>query len=80
MSETFGEIIREVRAQRGLTQAEAAATCGVSTRSWQRWEAGPTIPRAREARMVSAGLGLSTYRMLCAREAQRNPEELRERS
>ena len=66
MTETFGEMIRAVRAKRGLTQAEAATTCGVSLRSWKRWEAGGR-PRTREACMVSAAFELPLRRVLVAR-------------
>jgi len=51
VTEQFGEIIREARYRRGLTQAEAAALCGVGERSWRRWEAGGQ-PRMYEARMI----------------------------
>ena len=59
MMQRFGAIIREERRYRGLTQAEAAAFCGVSRRTWQRWEAGGR-PRGYEARVVMQRLGMMT--------------------
>lgn len=44
------EMARQLRAARincGCSQAFAAAICGVTTRAWQRWEAGErNIPYA----------------------------------
>ena len=36
----LGERLRRLRAQRGLTQTEAAEKVGVTLRAWQSWEHG----------------------------------------
>jgi len=41
------EEIRTARLRAGLTQVEAAKWVGVTSRTWQRWEAGESrIPKA----------------------------------
>lgn len=37
---TLGEVLRQMRKARHLTQARAAALCGVSRRLWQETETG----------------------------------------
>lgn len=49
----FGSELREERDRRNLTQAEAAAQVGVSTRIWQLWESDePPTPRAKHRRAL----------------------------
>jgi putative transcriptional regulator len=38
------ELIKEIRTRLGLTQAEAAARCGVTLSTWGRWECGLRNP------------------------------------
>jgi transcriptional regulator with XRE-family HTH domain len=41
-----------------MSQEEAAHTAGVSARTWQRWEAGDTVPYARNLSTVAEKFGL----------------------
>jgi transcriptional regulator with XRE-family HTH domain len=52
----LGAELREERTERALTQEEAAAEVGVSTRTWQLWEAGDITPRAKQRRALAAWL------------------------
>lgn len=46
------EDLREARERRLLTQEEAAAQVGVAPRTWQNWEAGTVVPRAKHQRAL----------------------------
>lgn len=48
----FGSELKQVRDSRNLTQEEAAAKVGVSTRTWQLWELGEVTPRAKHRRAL----------------------------
>lgn len=49
----FGSGLRDEREARHLTQEEAAAQVGVSTRTWQLWESGElVVPRAKHRRAL----------------------------
>lgn len=49
----LGSELRDVRESRHLTQKEAAAEVGVSTRVWQLWESDdPPTPRAKHRRRL----------------------------
>lgn len=49
----FGLALREERDRRFLTQEEAAAQVGVSTRTWQLWESDElVVPRAKHRRRL----------------------------
>lgn len=48
----FGSELREERESRHLTQEEAATKVGVSTRTWQLWELGSVVPRAKHRRAL----------------------------
>jgi transcriptional regulator with XRE-family HTH domain len=49
----FGPELRAERERRHLTQEEAAAQVGVSTRAWQLWETdGTLVPRAKHRRAL----------------------------
>lgn len=53
----LGSELREIRDDRALTQAQAAAEVGVSTRTWQLWEnGGEVIPRAKHRRQLAVWL------------------------
>ena len=45
---TFGERIRELRTQKGLTQPQLADSIGVSVRTIKRYEFGTNLPKTRE--------------------------------
>jgi DNA-binding XRE family transcriptional regulator len=73
----FGQRLRALRHARGYTEKDAAATAGVTIRTWRRWEAGCVstgnpcwIPAFSEKYDVSCAwlvsgkgpMGLSGYR------------------
>lgn len=45
---TFGERIRELRTQKGLTQPQLANSIGVSVRTVKSYELGTSLPKTRE--------------------------------
>ena len=45
---TFGERIRELRTQKGLTQPQLADSIGVSVRTVKSYELGTSLPKTRE--------------------------------
>ena len=45
---TFGEKVKELRAQNGLSQEELAAMTGVTVRTVRNWETAGKYPRSRE--------------------------------
>lgn len=50
----LGADLRDIRDDRALTQEQAAAEVGVSTRTWQLWENGGEVkPRAKHRRALS---------------------------
>jgi transcriptional regulator with XRE-family HTH domain len=53
----LGELVREKRDERLLTQQEAAAQIGVAPRTLQNWEAGSVTPRAKHKRAILEWLG-----------------------
>ena len=54
----LGKIVRAVRIQAGLTQAEAAAACGVSTPFLHGLERGKPTARIERIFTVCRGLGI----------------------
>lgn len=52
---TPAEIVT-ARTERMLTQQEAAEQVGVAPRTWQNWEAGNVVPRAKHQRALVAWL------------------------
>ncbi|MFM9968780.1 MAG: helix-turn-helix domain-containing protein [Burkholderiales bacterium] len=57
-SEQFGNAVREARKLAHLTQAEAAALCGVSTPFLSHLENGKTTIQLQKALHVATELGL----------------------
>ena len=50
--------IRDIRDEKRLSQARAAATVGVAVNTWWRWEAGKSAPHAHlEAQIEAMGRG-----------------------
>ena len=41
-------VLKQARAEEGLTQAQLATILGVNTRTIQRWEAGNSMPNAAQ--------------------------------
>ncbi len=78
MAETFAELVKE---QRGplpggrfrFTQATCAGQCGISRRTWRRWEMGK-VPRVDEAMRFAQAFGLQEQIVFEAigRQAQKN--------
>lgn len=69
-ADTLAALCRRERDRRDWTQAEAACAIGVHLRTYQRWEAGETMPRAAERRAVARTLNISVaiLRRLCRLE------------
>ena len=57
-SEQFGRAVRDARKRASLTQAEAAALCGVSTPFLSHLENGKATIQLEKALHVAAQLGL----------------------
>ena len=57
-SEQFGRAVRDARKRAGLTQAEAAALCGVSAPFLSHLENGKATIQLEKALHVAAQLGL----------------------
>lgn len=47
------EQIKSLRLRLGLTQAEAAALCGVAPNTWARWERSEIVPKAPALKLLS---------------------------
>lgn len=45
---TFGERIRKLRMQKGMTQAQLAGQLGISLRTMKNYELGTSLPRTRK--------------------------------
>jgi transcriptional regulator with XRE-family HTH domain len=62
--QTIGDEIRRQRAANGWTQAQAAASCGLSMPSYQKIESGLKDLRADTFCRIAAGLGLKGSTLL----------------
>ena len=60
---TIGQNIRACRKQRGLTQAQLGALCGVSSASIGSYEKGRTVPKRRVVEKLAAALEVSAGRL-----------------
>ncbi len=70
----FGDTVRLLRQQAGLTQIGLAEKAGLSLRSVQNWEQGHRIPRVQTLLALAKALGASVDRLLAeegAAESQR---------
>lgn len=54
---TFAAWLTQQRKRRMLTQAQAAARCGVSLKAWQAWEQDVRRPTPRHFGSIIRGLG-----------------------
>ena len=61
---TIGQNIRALRKQRGLTQAQLGALCGVSGASIGSYEKGATLPKRRVVDQIAAALGVPAGQLL----------------
>lgn len=59
----FADRLQSARRQAGLTQAEAAAAAGVSTRTWERWEGGESTPSSRKLPQIARALNVAPIRL-----------------
>jgi transcriptional regulator with XRE-family HTH domain len=59
MTKPFGERLKALREQSGLSQAELAAHAGQSLRSIQNWEQGHREPKAVALLALARALGVS---------------------
>lgn len=63
-SESFGQRLRRLRKNKGLTQAELAELIGVYERRIRRWEINEGIPRIEEVRKLAEALGVPQAELL----------------
>jgi len=49
----------ELRERQGLSQEDAARKVGITTRQWQRWETGESMPYPRNLDLVASRFGIS---------------------
>lgn len=60
---TIGQNIRALRKQRGLTQAQLGAQCGLSGASIGSYEKGGTLPKRRTVERLASALGVPPERL-----------------
>lgn len=53
------ERLLELRERHGLSQEDAAHKVGITTRQWQRWETGESMPYPRNLDAVASRFGIS---------------------
>ena len=68
-----GQLIKELRLKKGLTQEELAAKTDISVRTIQRIESGDVDPRAFTLQSIAAALEVE-YEILVNSETDLNPE------
>ena len=54
--EHLGELLRRLRAEKGLTQEELAEKSGMSVRALSSLECGTSAPRIKTTRLIAAAL------------------------
>jgi transcriptional regulator with XRE-family HTH domain len=60
--------LKEWRADQGLTQAQAANHIGISTRSYEDYEAGRALPRTAALRQLEEATGVDWHELIGERE------------
>ena len=65
MKLNFGENIRKLRIEHGLTQEELADFLGVSFQAVSKWERGDTVPDIYMLPTIAAFFGVTTDHLLC---------------
>jgi transcriptional regulator with XRE-family HTH domain len=63
---SFGELLREKRMARDLTQAELAALLGVQQQAVGRWEKDKDLPRQETVRLIARQLNISGTQLAVA--------------
>jgi SOS-response transcriptional repressor LexA len=61
---SFGDTLKKLRAQAGLSQRALAKMLGLSPAAIQRWEAGEVLPQAGRIREISSALGVTQTELL----------------
>lgn len=65
MKLNFGENIRKLRIEHGLTQEKLADFLGVSFQAVSKWERGDTVPDIFMLPTIAAFFGVTTDHLLC---------------
>lgn len=60
----FGDNIRKIRENMGLSAEKAAALCGIAPSTFTKYERGDVQPTANPIRQIAKGLGVSTDEIL----------------
>lgn len=60
----IGQMIRDARIKKGMTQADLAETIGVSQGAVGQWEQGMTIPRPKHIVLLSTLLEIPVEELL----------------
>lgn len=68
---SFGETLRRLRQQAGLTQIALAQKAGLSLRSVQNWEQGHRNPRLDTLLALTKALSVSADRLLVKDDTRR---------
>lgn len=63
------ERLLELRERHGLSQEDAAHKVGITTRQWQRWETGESMPYPRNLDAVASRFGISVAEFFDPAEA-----------
>lgn len=63
-SESFGQRLRRLRKNKGLTQEELAFKVEISLMTLRRWENGNSTPRTEEVRKLAEALGVPQAELL----------------
>ncbi len=69
----FGNFIRELRLEKGLSQAQLGEACGVSNKAVSKWENGASKPSMDTLRRLADLFGVTTEELLAGR--RRAPTE-----
>jgi transcriptional regulator with XRE-family HTH domain len=75
---SFGEIIKKAREQKGWTQAELAKLCELSAMYISQIEKGDRVPKVRVCRLLSKTLDLDVKRLLFLAYQTSAPREIQE--
>lgn len=74
-AQQLGRRMRRARIERGITQADLAASAGVGANYIPRLERGEMVPSVEAAWRIARALGISLD-ALCGRPSRQNGEEL----
>jgi transcriptional regulator with XRE-family HTH domain len=77
MASAIGDLLRELRAERGISQEDLAEAIGYSQESVSGWERGLFTPRPRALRRIAHYLGVPEAELLIAASWARTAAEAR---